>query len=137
MAAYALYQRQCSPDEYLSPANRKRLATLPIAATATAASVDPASINRLIDLFVQRIATAIAEQLGAPPKTEDEWFDCRHAAEYVGVHRDTLRKLAAERAIPSEQDGPGCKLYFRRSDLDAWRRSGGRRRHLQAVASIA
>ena len=37
------------------------------------------------------------------------------------MHRDTLRKLAAERAIPSEQDGPGCKLYFRRSDLDAWR----------------
>ena len=46
------------------------------------------------------------------------------------MHRDTLRKLAAESAIPSEQDGPNCKLYFRRSDLDAWRRTVDGRRHL-------
>jgi hypothetical protein len=46
--------------------------------------------------------------------------------------------LAAERAIPSEQEGPGCKLYFRRSDLDAWRQSGGRPRHLSStLASVA
>jgi excisionase family DNA binding protein len=44
---------------------------------------------------------------------------------HLGVHRDTIRRLAAERAIPSEQDGPGCKLFFRRSDLDAWRSADG------------
>ena len=43
-------------------------------------------------------------------------------ADDLGVDRDTLRKLAAERSIPSEQDAPRCKLYFRRSDLDAWTR---------------
>jgi excisionase family DNA binding protein len=55
----------------------------------------------------------------------------------LGIHRDTLRKLAAEKAIPSEQDGPNCKLYFRRSDLDAWRLAGGRPRHLATTLSRA
>ena len=31
--------------------------------------------------------------------------------------------VAAQRAIPSHQDGPRCKLYFRRDELDEWRRS--------------
>ncbi len=75
--------------------------------------------------MADRLAAA-ANALAAPRSSrEDEWLDSRHAAEYLGIHRDTLRKLAAERAIPTEQDGPDCKLYFRRSDLDAWRRSGG------------
>ena len=38
-------------------------------------------------------------------------------------YRDTLRKLAARRAIPSHQDGPRCRLYFQRDELDEWRRS--------------
>jgi hypothetical protein len=36
-----------------------------------------------------------------------------------------VRKLAAQRAIPVHQDGPGCKLHFRRDELDEWRRAGG------------
>ena len=61
-----------------------------------------------------------------PPVAEqDRWLDTRSAARYVGLHHDTLRKLAAG-AIPSEQDGPACKRYYRRSDLDRWRESGGR-----------
>jgi len=62
---------------------------------------------------------------GAAAATEDRWLDLRAAAAYLGMHRDTLRKLAAAGAISSEQDGPGCKRYFRKSVLDAWRESGG------------
>ena len=89
----------------------------------------------LISQLADRVTAAVVARLGSPDAAwEAEWLDSRHAADYLGVHRDTLRKLAAERAIPSEQDGPGCKLYFRRSDLDAWRAGGGRPRHLVAVA---
>ncbi len=137
MAAYASY-RQSSPKEFLGSANRRRLSAAPVGSSATPVPIGSYGIGELIDQFAQRVATAIASQLGVQHTTEDEWFDCRHAAEYLGVHRDTLRKLAAERAIPAEQDGRGCKLYFRRSDLDAWRRSGGRPRHLQvALARVA
>lgn len=66
-----------------------------------------------------------------------EWLDSRTAAEYLGVHRDTLRKLAAERAIPVHQDGRGCKLFFRRADLDEWRERGGRGVHVASLIADA
>ena len=97
--------------------------------------------DRILDGFIaqlaDRVTAAVLARLDVPDASDAEWLDSRHAAEYLGVHRDTLRKLAAERAIPSEQDGPGCKLYFRRSDLDAWRSGGGRPRHLATIAVTA
>lgn len=117
---------------YATP--RLTLASNRTASDAKAANLDAdgsmldAVIDRLADRVAQRLAIVL--ERGTPAEASDnEWLDSRHAADYLGIHRDTLRKLAAERAIPSEQDGPNCKLYFRRSDL-GWRRSGGRPRHL-------
>jgi excisionase family DNA binding protein len=93
-----------------------------------AASVLDALIDHLADRLAERLLSSDGQ--AQESDGDDERFDSRHAAAYLGVHRDTLRKLAAERAIPCEQDGPNCKLYFRRCDLDVWRRSGGRPRHL-------
>jgi hypothetical protein len=76
-------------------------------------------LGRLADLvadrLVERTAANASDQTG-------EWMDARGAAQYLG-HRDTLRKLAAQCVIPTHQDGPRCKLYFRRDELDDWRRS--------------
>jgi len=95
-------------------------------------------VDVLIDRLVERLATEIAARLGSgSAEGSDEWFDSRQAAEYLGLHRDTLRRLAAARAIPTEQDGRGCKLFFRRSSLDDWRRSGGRVAQLSALADAA
>lgn len=91
-------------------------------------------LDALIAQIADQVGARLSQQASASADSADEWLDSRHAAEYLGVHRDTLRKLAAERAIPSEQDGPGCKLYFRRSELDAWRHGGGRPRHLGLAA---
>lgn len=102
-----------------------------------ALATDPVHVSAILDTFINQLADKVAARLANEARsssTTDDWLDSRHAAEYLGVHRDTLRKLAAERAIPSEQDGPGCKLYFRRADLDAWRQSGGRPRHLALAA---
>ena len=76
---------------------------------------------QLADLVADRVAARLA---GPRTAQKDEWLDTRRAAEYLGIHRDSLRRLAAERAIPTEQAGAGCKLYFKRSDLDAWRCAG-------------
>ena len=78
-------------------------------------------LAQLADLVADRIATRLA---GPRTSQKDEWLDTRRASEYLGIHRDSLRRLAAERAIPTEQAGAGCKLYFKRSDLDAWRCDG-------------
>jgi excisionase family DNA binding protein len=67
------------------------------------------------------IREAVREVLDERREDEDRWLDTRAAAEYAGVHRDTLRKAAAARQIEFRQDGDGAKLYFRRSALDRWR----------------
>ena len=62
-------------------------------------------------------------------RTSDDkarWLDTRAAAAYLGVHRDTLRKLAAAGAIPNTQAGLSCRRYFNKAELDRWRESGGR-----------
>jgi excisionase family DNA binding protein len=65
-----------------------------------------------------------------PPRqvpTEDGWLDTTHAAEYLGITTNALYKLTAGRLIPFEQDGPGCRCWFKRCALDEWREHGGAR----------
>jgi excisionase family DNA binding protein len=79
-------------------------------------------LDQLLDQLAEFVAERVAARLAEPQRQRaDEWLDSRRAAEYLGVGRDSLRRLAAERSIPAEQAGVGCKLFFRRSDLDAWR----------------
>jgi excisionase family DNA binding protein len=78
-------------------------------------------LAHLADLVAVKVIDRLARQGNG---AADEWLDTRSASEYLGIHRDSVRRMAAERAIPAEQAGAGCKLFFRRSDLDAWRRAG-------------
>lgn len=88
----------------------------------------PATGNVVVDELLAHIAEIVAakviDRLARQETAADEWLDTRGAAKYLGIHRDSLRRLAAERVISAEQAGAGCKLFFRRSDLDAWRRRG-------------
>ena len=72
-----------------------------------------------------RLAARLAPYL-RPSDSPDEWLDAKQAAAYLCVPLSSLHKTTASRAIPFEQAAPGCKLFFRRSDLDAWRRAGER-----------
>jgi excisionase family DNA binding protein len=81
----------------------------------------------LSDAQLDAIAERIAAKLAPRAAQDDEWLDSSEAARYLGVHRDTLRRLVAQGRVNCEQDAPGCKLYFRRSDLDRWRACGGSR----------
>jgi hypothetical protein len=49
-------------------------------------------------------------------------MDTKAAAAYLGMKPNALHKLTSARTIPSEQHVPGGKHWFKRSDLDAWRR---------------
>jgi excisionase family DNA binding protein len=68
---------------------------------------------------LSELAAQIAARLQEPEP--DRWLNTREAAAHLGMHADTLRGLAAQRRIPSVQDRPGCKLHFKRSELDAYR----------------
>jgi excisionase family DNA binding protein len=118
MQAYATSER---------PPLGERLHSIePTSARAAATAGD--SDRALIDQFLGCLADLVVDRLMARNYAEradqdNAWLDARDAAGYLGMHRDTLRKLAAQRAIPAHQDGPRCKLYFRRDELDEWRRS--------------
>jgi hypothetical protein len=65
----------------------------------------------------------VGEPLGSNDETRlDGWLNSRDAAGYLGMTLGALHKLTAAHTIPFEQDGPGCRCWFRRSELDRWRR---------------
>lgn len=94
----------------------------PDLAAAFVASLDGPALDALADL----LAPKLEWRLKSAATADDGWLDAKRAAEYVGMSVNALHKLTAERAIPFEQEGPGCKCWFKRSELDEWRcgRSG-------------
>jgi excisionase family DNA binding protein len=70
------------------------------------------------------LAELLAPYLSTPaPETEpDGWMTTREAAEYAGASRAALYKAMAAREVHFEQDTPGGKAWFKRADIDAWRR---------------
>lgn len=95
--------------------------------------------NELLDLLVDQLATRVANRIvselaEASRTPADQWLDSGGAAEYLGISRHSVRRLAAEGSLPTEQAGANCKLYFRRSALDSWRRGTAKRAHLRSVA---
>jgi excisionase family DNA binding protein len=122
MQAYATVERPATVQRLRDP-DQRPLAPL------RHASIRGESETTLLDQLLGRLADLVADRLAERTMANSdvqasEWMDARDAADYLGLHRDTLRKLAAQRAIPAHQDGPRCRLYFRRDELDDWRRSG-------------
>lgn len=86
---------------------------------------DGEQLDRLAETLVPLLDRITVRRVAPPPPgawTADGWLTARQAAEYVGLTLHALHKHTAARTIPFEQDGPRCKLWFRRSELDAWRR---------------
>lgn len=90
----------------------------PSLAAALVAELDEAAL----DVLAERLAPRLAGRLTTSAPLDDGWLDARGAADYLSMTATALHKLTAARAIPFEQDAPGCKLWFKRSELDAWRR---------------
>ena len=72
---------------------------------------------------LRRLAELLAPYLPQPEVVDDDrWMSSREAAEYAGTTRDALHKAMAAREVHFEQDVPGGKAWFKRADIDAWRR---------------
>jgi excisionase family DNA binding protein len=52
--------------------------------------------------------------------TSPEWMNVETAAAYLDCTPERLRKLIARREIPFHQEAPGCRIFFRRQELDEW-----------------
>jgi hypothetical protein len=80
--------------------------------------------EKVLDALAERVAARVLERLGNE-QDGDRWLDAKQAADYLGLSINALHKLTAARQLPAEQDAPGHKLWFRRSQLDHWRTGGG------------
>lgn len=107
------------------PAPQLRLVEPPSTVPDFPAAADGANVlDALLDQLAGLVADRVAARLAQPTEAQaDEWMDTRRASEYLGVGRDSVHRLAAKGTLRIEQAAAGCKLYFRRSDLDAWRRT--------------
>jgi hypothetical protein len=84
---------------------------------------------------LRRLAELLAPYLPAPvAPSEDRWMDSREAAAYAGTTRDALHKAMAAREVHFEQDCRGGKAWFKRADIDAWRRGEDSASRLRAAA---
>lgn len=77
----------------------------------------------LVKVFVAELARLVALEaldgcatVGAQP----EFMSVETAARYLDVSPERLRKLQARRKIPFYQEDVGCRVLFRRADLDQW-----------------
>jgi Helix-turn-helix domain len=80
--------------------------------------------EKVLDALAERVAARVLERLGNG-QDGDRWLDAKQAADYLGLSINALHKLTAARQLPTEQEAPGHKLWFRRSQLDHWRTGGG------------
>jgi hypothetical protein len=73
---------------------------------------------------LRQLAELLAPYMPVPPAPEepDRWLSTREAAEYAGTSTNALHKAMAAREVHFEQDTPGGKAWFKRVDIDAWRR---------------
>lgn len=85
-------------------------------AQALLADLDSDDLRALADHLVpyMREMLAIAE---AP----DRWMSTKEAAAHLGLSVHAMHRLTSAREVPFQQDGPGCRCWFRKSELDAWR----------------
>lgn len=94
----------------------------PFRAAVLAALESPDASRQL----AETLAPYLVDKL-QPSGNADGWLDVRGAAAYLGMSPAQIHKLTSARVVPFSQDGPGCKCWFKRSDLDEWRYSGGAR----------
>jgi Helix-turn-helix domain len=69
--------------------------------------------------------TAIRDALPAVEQAPDiepwpEWMNVATAARYLDISPERLAKAKQRGSVPHYQEGPGCRVFFRRSELDAW-----------------
>lgn len=88
--------------------------------------LDEDQLTGLAADVAERLSTSFGS--GVIDDAENRWMNSREAAAHLGISLSEVQRLSAASTLPSEQDGPGCKRYFKRRDLDAWRLNGGRSR---------
>lgn len=85
------------------------------------------ALTEIVERFREELRAEIRDEVRAEVQAAawPEWMSITTAARYLDCTPERIRKLVARRAIPFSQDGPGCRIFFSKTDLDQWMRGGG------------
>jgi hypothetical protein len=109
-----------APDGAVAACARWRGSVSPAALLLLEALEDPAARREVVAALLPELRSALTAEAPAA----DGWLNSRDAAAYLGMTYDAFKKH--QHLIRSEQAAPGCRRWYRRVDLDAWRLSGAR-----------
>lgn len=68
--------------------------------------------------LVERVAQLVLNRLEQRDAAWPEWMSVETAARYLDVSPERVSKLKARGLLPCYQDGPGCRVFFNRRELD-------------------
>lgn len=75
------------------------------------------AVEEIARLAAEIAAGQLAERAAS---TWPEWMSVETAARYLDVPVERVRKLKDRLEIPHYQEAPGCRVFFRRTELDEW-----------------
>jgi excisionase family DNA binding protein len=81
--------------------------------------LDGEQFRQLVEAVAERVLDRVAEREDGA-NGWPEWMPLDNAAAYLGQSVAATRKLYERRKVPVYQDGPGAKVWLRRSELDAY-----------------
>jgi hypothetical protein len=74
--------------------------------------------EELVEAIAERAAQIVVERLDVDLQAWPEWMGIETASRYLDISPERLRKLQARRQLPYHQEGPGCRVFFNRHELD-------------------
>jgi excisionase family DNA binding protein len=79
-----------------------------------------ALLHQTLETLRDEIRIAVLADLRADVLPQwPEWLSISTAAVYLDMSEERVRKLQARGVLPYHQEGPGCRVFFKRTDLDA------------------
>ncbi len=81
--------------------------------------ISPDELRKLID---ESISKALQAVIGNDRSTEKEFMDLKEVAVFLKLSEATIYRKTHEKTIPHYKKGG--KLYFKRSEIEAYRDSG-------------
>jgi excisionase family DNA binding protein len=74
----------------------------------------------MVEMVARRAAEIVLERTAADRGDAPEYMSVKDASVYLGCTEGRVRKLVERSQIPFTQDGPGCRVFLSRRDLDRW-----------------
>src|SRR3954454_24800802 len=77
--------------------------------------------SEIVEFVIEQVTEKVIERLAADRgASETEYLSVKDAGVYLGCTEGRVRKLIERRRIPFTQDGPGCRVFLSRRELDSW-----------------